>query len=170
MTGYKKCVYFDKSNYRFTECIVELEIPDDAKIVRPIAIDIWRTRNSSKLRCSKAVVKAIFSYDEFGNYDRLPDDTTAYSISSLTYFVNHLRTEYLTEAFKRAFKYVVGETVTPEYDFDDNVHYDCSSGIHFFETIEEAVKYGGLWVFIFDIKDAFERFNKIERVNKDDRL
>ena len=165
MIGYKKCVYFSGDGHQVRECIVELRIPNDARVVRP-----WIGHRANKLRCDRAFVRAIFSYDEFGNYDRLPDDTVVYSISSLTYFVNHLRTEYLTEAFKRAFKYVVGETVTPEYDLNDDIYYECGSGIHFFETIEEAVNYRGLWVFIFDIKDAFERFNKIERVDKNDRL
>ena len=156
MTGYKKCVYFDKSSYRFTECIVQLEIPDDAKIVRPIAIDIWRTRNSSKLRCSKAVVKAIFSYDVFGSYYRLPDNTIAYSITSLSDLVDNFRNENLMIIFKLAFKYVVGETVTPEYEFDDNVYCECGSGIHFFETIKEATNYTELWSRLFNIKDTFE--------------
>ena len=162
MTGYKKCIYFDKNNYRFTECIVELEIPDDAKIVRPIMMDIWRTRNSSKLRCNKAIVKAIFSYDVFGNFYRLPDDTVAYSIASLNYcvnqlcFVNRFRTEYLIESLKSSFKYVVGETVTPEYNFDNSVYRECGSGIHFFEKIEEATTYSGLYTSIFNIKDTFK--------------
>ena len=156
MTGYKKCVYFDKSNYRFTECIVELEIPDDAKIVRPIAIDIWCTRNSSKLRCDKATVKAIFSYDPFSNYYRLPDNTIAYSITSLSDFVDNFRNENLMVIFKLAFKYVVGETVTPKYELDDDIYHECSSGIHFFETIEEATSYTELWSRLFNIKDTFE--------------
>ena len=40
MIGYKKCIYFsDDGNYRVFECIVQLDIPDDAKVVRPFISD-----------------------------------------------------------------------------------------------------------------------------------
>ena len=166
MIGYKQCVYINKKNddYQILVCIVELEIPDDAIVVRPLIADRFTTRESNKLRCDRAVVKAIFSYDKSGDHNRLPDDTIAYSISSLTYFVNHFHIEYLMEAFERAFKYVVGETVAPEKDLDINVNRECgASGIHFFETFEEANKYKGLLMYILVIKETFAHFNEMNR-------
>ena len=166
MTGYKECVYIDKKNdgYQILVCIVELEIPEDAIVVRPLIADRFTTRESNKLRCDRAFVKAIFSYDKSGDHNRLPDDTIAYSITSLNYCVNRFRTEYLMEAFENTFKYIVGETVTPEHDLDINVNRECgTSGIHFFETFEEANKYKGLLMYILVIKDTFAHFNETNR-------
>ena len=161
MIGYKQCVYIDKKNdeYQILVCIVELEIPDDAIVVRPLIADRFTTRESNK-----STVKAIFSYDKSGDHNKLPDDTVAFSITSLTYFVNHFRTEYLIESLKSAFKYVVGETVTPKNDLDINVNRECgASGIHFFETFEEANKYKGLLMYILVIKETFAHFNEMNR-------
>ena len=165
MIGYKQCVYVDKKDddYQVLVCIVELEIPDDAIVVRPLISDRFTTKESNKLRCNKAVVKAIFSYDKSGDHNRLPDDTIAYSITSLTYFVNRFRTKYLIESLKSSFKYVVGETVTPKHDLDINVNRECGSGISFFETFEEANKYKGLLMYILVIKDTFAHFNETNR-------
>ena len=50
MIGYKQCVYIDKKNdeYQILVCIVELEIPDDAIVVRPLIADRFTTRESNK--------------------------------------------------------------------------------------------------------------------------
>ena len=42
--------------------------------------------------------------------------------------------------YDRSFKYEVGELVVPD-DFDDNRFNECSSGIHFFITLQEAIDY-----------------------------
>lgn len=44
--------------------------------------------------------------------------------------------------YKRSFVYTVGEVVT-EPLYDDDIRTDCSHGIHFFATREEAVAYKG---------------------------
>lgn len=41
----------------------------------------------------------------------------------------------------RSFIYRVGETVKPVEPFDDSVTVECTSGIHFFTTQEEAEAY-----------------------------
>lgn len=41
-------------------------------------------------------------------------------------------------AWRSGFLYTVGETVRPQHDFDDNIYEDCGSGIHFFETEQQA--------------------------------
>jgi hypothetical protein len=41
------------------------------------------------------------------------------------------------------FPYKVGETVRPTEPFDDSIAVECTSGIHFFTTREEAERYVG---------------------------
>lgn len=72
--------------------------------------------NGRKCRCDKAEVL------EIQNLDGTNAGTTAYS----TYHLN--------------FAYVVGQTVTPDRFCDDRWQ-ECSNGIHFFVSREEAVQY-----------------------------
>lgn len=69
-----------------------------------------------KCRCDKAEVL------EIQNLDGSPTGTTAYSTNDLN------------------FAYVVGQTVTPD-SFCEDRWQECSNGIHFFITREEAVQY-----------------------------
>ena len=71
---------------------------------------------SRKCRCSKAKVLSITNID----------GTKEYKIASSGYDSN--------------FEYVVGEMVEVD-DFDENRWNECSTGIHFFITREEAVRY-----------------------------
>ena len=72
---------------------------------------------SKKCRCNKAQVLAI------ENIDGTPAEVTS------------VRSRYETE-----FIYTLGETVEEEL-FDENRFRECSTGIHFFMTREEAVQY-----------------------------
>ena len=72
---------------------------------------------SRKCRCNKAKVLSI------ENLDGTPAEVTS------------VRSRYETE-----FIYTLGETVEEEL-FDENRFRECSTGIHFFMTREEAVKY-----------------------------
>ena len=69
-----------------------------------------------KCRCDKAEVL------EIQNLDGTNAGTTAYS------------------TYTRNFAYVVGQTVTPD-SFCENRWQECSNGIHFFITREEAVRH-----------------------------
>ena len=71
-----------------------------------------------KCRCSKAKVLGIYDLDggELKNIDE---------VFSLYY---------------RTFTYKIGEWVYPD-SFDEEVFNECSNGIHFFITFEEARKY-----------------------------
>ena len=71
-----------------------------------------------KCRCSKAKVLGIFDLD--GNE---LDCDTAYSINM------------------PSIRYEIGKEVYPD-SFDDNRFIECSNGIHFFMTFEEARDYG----------------------------
>lgn len=89
----------------------KLEIPADAK------------RSSAfgrKCRCSKAKVLEIWGKDGYGDY--LVPISRGYS--------HHDHT----------FEYKVGETIYPDR-FDDNRWDECSNGIHFFITKQEAIDY-----------------------------
>ena len=91
--------------------LCKLEIPADAK------------RSSAfgrKCRCSKAKVLEIWGKDGYGDY--LVPISRGYS--------HHDHT----------FEYKVGETIYPDR-FDDNRWDECSNGIHFFITKQEAIDY-----------------------------
>ena len=92
-------------------CLVKLEIPEDAK--RLSSYFGYR----KKCRCDKAKVLEITS---------VSDPTVHYDIAYSEYSPN--------------FEYKVGEMVS-EDDFDDNKEIECSFGIHFFMTKEDALDY-----------------------------
>lgn len=73
---------------------------------------------SRKCRASKAKVLAIYDIEK----NRLPDSTVAFS------------------DYDYHFAYEVGKTVVVE-DFDENRWNECSSGVHFFLSFNEAAKY-----------------------------
>ncbi len=74
---------------------------------------------SNKCRCDKAKVLGIYDLD--GN--PLPSNIAAHSIRD------------------NSFIYMIGKTITPREPFDDDPFNECSSGIHFFMSREEAVRY-----------------------------
>lgn len=74
---------------------------------------------SNKCRCDKAKVLGIQSI--YGQ--SFPTDTIAYS------------------NYDPAFAYRVGEIITPREPFDLDPFNECSSGIHFFMSREDAVNY-----------------------------
>ena len=91
--------------------LCKLKIPADAK------------RSSAfgrKCRCSKAKVLEIWGKDCDGDY--LVPISRGYSYHDHT------------------FEYKVGETIYPD-SFDDNRWDECSNGIHFFITKQEAINY-----------------------------
>lgn len=71
---------------------------------------------SNKCRCDKAIVLEIKTLSG-------EDMKIAYSFHN------------------SAFKYIVGNTVTPEFEFDDDVFKECASGIHFFIDKRDAERY-----------------------------
>ena len=100
--GFKKC------HGLLGDCIVELEITEDA---------LRSSATTRKCRCSKAKVLSIT------NLDGSPYDENRV-------FSKH----------DPSFEYAVGKTVEVS-EFDTDRWNECSSGIHFFITREEAVSY-----------------------------
>ena len=142
--GYKKCIYLSEREDKkivAKVCIVQLLIPEGAKIAN------FRNRDVGKMRCSKAMVKAIFTTDR----ERLNDETIAYSIicaDIVTSWSSGNRLKRISDVIdcikEEAFHYIVGKKVTPAIRFDDDSRRLCSSGIHFFKTFREACEYDGL--------------------------
>lgn len=91
--------------------LCKLKIPEDAK----------RSNGTGrKCRCSKAEVIEILKRDKDGNFSVPVKE--GYS------------------GYDDTFKYVVGETVIPD-SFEENRLIECTNGIHFFITKQEAINY-----------------------------
>ena len=141
MIGYKKCLYLDvdKEGTKVKEALVTLEIPDGAKIVRPIdqfAFGVGRrARPLRKLRCKAAKVLDIVDVET-----REPV-LCAFSAHSMTVYFVHTA-YFFPEARepKTICTYIKGEMVVAD-KLDENELTECSSGIHFFLTEEEALRY-----------------------------
>lgn len=119
--GYKKIMVEGKRTYdgraNITYGIAKLRIPETAQ--RSSAFE-------SKCRCSEAFVEEIASID------------------SLTKYHNGLSLRGIDTSMRiddsMSIRYVVGETVKPD-SFDPDWWNECSNGIHFFMTREEAENY-----------------------------
>ena len=93
--------------------------PDFREAIVKLLITEDAKRSSAttrKCRCNKAKVISITSLDGKENF------TTAYSY------------------YDRIFQYTVGQTVVID-DFDEDRWNECSTGVHFFITREEAIDY-----------------------------
>ena len=94
-------------------------VPDFREAIVKLLITEDAKRSSAttrKCRCDKAKVISITSLDGKENF------TTAYSY------------------YDRIFQYTVGQTVIID-DFDEDRWNECSTGVHFFITREEAIDY-----------------------------
>lgn len=138
--GYKKATVFDisRGHRGWMDVIVKLEIPEDAK--RSSAL-------GRKCRCDKAKVLGIYEINQYLSSvgvwengvqdtilrkhigDELSDETVAYS-----------KFAFVPGRSEDPFPYKVGQWVYPD-EWDDNRFNECSHGIHFFISAQEAVDY-----------------------------
>lgn len=147
--GYKFVVM--TKNYRYLDQfdigIVKLRIPKDAKRVSPYS-------GKGKCRCDKAFVEEIWKMhackgyvDE--QYDKIACSTFDTSCS-LHYYKNDDGSRVLADgglsAYRSNFKYKVGEMIESGV-FNDDRWTECSDGIHFFMSPEEAEKYAMNWLY-----------------------
>jgi len=103
-------------------CILTLQLFPDSRIVIPI------TSRNSKCRTNKAMVIGAYKIMENKNGQKLiPYGKQGFRFVSI-YATNH-----------RA-KYILGEKVRSDL-FDDDVLAECTHGIHFFPTKEQALNY-----------------------------
>ncbi len=63
-------------------------------------------------------------------------------VESITYVDTGKPAPRATSMHNLNFKYVVGDTITPDEAFDSDIRVECTSGIHCFITRKEAVDYG----------------------------
>lgn len=140
MIGYKKCLYLDvdPAGTKVKEALVTLEIPDGAKVVRPVnacGLAIGRSsRPLKKLRCKAAKVLDIVDAE---TREPVPCAFSAHSM--IVYFVHSTYFPEL-EKFKLICTYIKGEMVVAD-ELDENELEECSNGIHFFLTEQEALRY-----------------------------
>ena len=117
-------------NVRYNECtsFFALQCPEEGsfigykkargRIVKLLITEDAERSNTTtrKCRCSKAKVLSITNKENTKEYDKVRSD------------------------FNYSFIYKVGEIVEVK-DFDENRWEECSTGIHFFLTRDEAVRY-----------------------------
>lgn len=130
--GYKKCRDNEEA-----DVIVTLRIPAHAK-----RSSAW----GCKCRCSEAIVEDIRKIDYYTNntcrdvyenilkYKSIIIQSTSKQIKSA-----HTKFAY-GSCIKQPLTYLLGQTVVPD-SFDPNRFNECSHGIHFFMTEQEALDY-----------------------------
>lgn len=129
--GYKKCR--DKEG---DDVIVTLRIPAHAK-----RSSAW----GRKCRCSEAIVEDIRKIEYYTDesckvvgifsYKSRIIQSTSKQIKSA-----HTKITYPGGLIKQPLTYLLGQTVVPD-SFDPNRFNECSNGIHFFMTEQEALDY-----------------------------
>ena len=115
--GWKKVYYLDdlvEGWPMYGIVIAKLIIPKDAAVIF----------TNHKCRASYAIV------DGFYSCDRLSEPGLS----------KKLNTKLAFSAWNTSFYYEDGKTVTPD-SFDPDPNIECSHGIHFFRTYEEARRY-----------------------------
>lgn len=142
MIGYKVAAYKDDNVWK--PCLITLEIPEDAKIVTPIISDsdpLSISKYGNKLRCDKCRVCSIVDLETGKTVNH------GYSIHILSLIIHDL-TYYrirksLTPTQIWLARYAFIYKVSNEYDvypdsLDKDVTRECTRGIHFFTTEEDA--------------------------------
>lgn len=110
--GYKKIVYIDNCLDKWF-CLCTIRIPEEA---------LRMSSTGTKCRCSEAIVVDIQRIDRIGNLIENQHLMSGFSI------------------FDPNFVYEVGKTVKVD-NFDKNIFHECSRGIHFFMSKQEAIEY-----------------------------
>jgi len=140
MIGYKKCLYFDvddsKEGYAyFKNALVTLEIPKDSTVVSPCMPWVhasgimYKYHDSKKFRCSYAKVLDIVDVNE-----QTKHVDCAFSIYDFRKRFSYGRSD------KPITVYIKGRKVVAD-SLDKDEFTECSNGIHFFLTKEEAIEY-----------------------------
>ena len=135
--------------------LVKLEIPDDATVVYPVDKDYYCSNFSAeslsdmdfykmdnyvktkKCRCDKAKLVEVIRYFSGESTPRnCFRDTTLYSMTC------NLQPSDLVfkSMWNPNFIYKFNESVKPD-ELDEDILWECSSGIHFCRTAEDAIDY-----------------------------
>ena len=153
-----------KYGYKFVFCnytgeclaLIKMEIPDDATIVRPVEEDnttyfdpidgrmIIKTqwKPSTKLRCNKYKFIEVVDFYKFdygvslrGNFIDGPLYIWKIYPTEVNLENVHFRSIVCAETFEyKLYEYYLSE-------LDTNIEQECGTGLHYFETIEDAEKW-----------------------------
>jgi hypothetical protein len=139
ITGYKKitCTCEEIPNFlskligkptvvKTTNALAELEIPKGAVIIRPkiSTMDYFGNVTNyvgTKLRTDHAILRNVkygLMFEKIGN-----SNCTCYS------------------SYNNNYKYNIGQEHTPIQPFNNDITYECTSGIHFFLSEDDAKHY-----------------------------
>lgn len=151
----------NKYGYKFVFCdytekclaLIKMEIPDDANIVRPLEETesihhnedntitvVTHHKPSTKLRCNKYKFIEVVDFYKFDYNVSLNNDFGPLYIRKIyPTEINLDDIHFRAIAYPRQFKYELGEEYISE--LDTNIYDECSKGLHYFETIEDAEKW-----------------------------
>lgn len=111
-------------------CLVTLEIPKGTQIR-------LNMKGERKCRAARAITKRI----QHVFVDRDHDFDLPWKMPLNRFQEEAQDIEEAFSLYESAYTYVVGKEQIPTEPFDDTLDEDCASGIHFFQTLEEALKY-----------------------------
>lgn len=150
-----------KYGYKFVFCdytekclpLIKLEIPDDANIVRPVEEDDITHYNadgsvtveikhtpSRKLRCNKYKFIEVVDFYKFDRDVLFDVDSGPLCIWKIyPTEVNLDNVHFRSIVCAETFEYKIYEDYISE--LDTNIYDECSEGLHYFETVEDAEKW-----------------------------
>ena len=142
-----------KYGYKFVFCnasdhclaLIKLEIPDDAIIIKPIIVD-YSSRESTKRRTNKCRFIGVAAYFQYSIY--YPDSFSEWLSFGSKLTINSIKNETPKNKLIFASIYNPASFVYKinGYNIENLLNLDiteqCTKGIHFFETENEAV----LWI------------------------
>ena len=126
---YKQARHFTKAQSPCHRCIVTLEIPKGTRVH-------LSSEHGRKRRAACAITKGIqYVPNNPGN------TAINWGISLKDFQANAKDVECARSYYDLNYTYEVGKEQFPKYAFDEEYDVDCSSGIHFFDRIEDALAY-----------------------------
>jgi hypothetical protein len=129
MIGYKIAIGVSEE-HGFFPVMVELEIPEDATVVKPLIgvplfvendVDVFTKYRTNTCKVIKVYPLDNKSYDDWNG--------NAFSIYELANWYTDIQTVYK-----------VGSTISVKY-VDEDIEHDCGNGIHFFKSADDAERF-----------------------------
>ena len=152
-----------KNKFDGLSAVIKLGIPSKAKTITPAC---QMSKRYIKSRCNKAKfigVEKFYLATILKNNSKKSDDLCHMNYYDITNFMKkHYNIDLLcyTSYADRFFTYKIGEYAVPHNFFDENPIRSCSSGIHYVDTIKEAIIY-------FTECILHDYYNKVQEVETD---
>lgn len=165
MYGYKFLYVISKNKWKSALnrptylALVKLEIPDDAKVIYPfnharLFFCNDRTTKSIKHRCSKAKIVDVVNY-----YYSMDNEYTYHEVTNINVNIKNL---IFISQYNEDFIYKFDEYVEPD-ELDEDLTEDCSNGIHFCDSPEDAITYMKCFTFT-SINETTLDYRKLEKI------